>query len=91
MPWSNLFLESYFASVLDYFVLTDPRLADQVYCEYLILSCFVLKFAPVQSIFRTKFCPGLGLFLISSREKNALCSPGLGLFCTKICPGPVYF
>ena len=36
----------------------------------------VLKFAPVQSIFRTKFCPGLGLFPISLREKNALCSPG---------------
>ena len=33
-------LESYFASVLDYFVLTDPRLADQVYCEYLILPPF---------------------------------------------------
>ena len=30
----------------------------------------------VQSIFRTKFCPGLGLFLISLREKNAPCSPG---------------
>ena len=26
-----------FASVLEYFVLIDPRSADQVHCEYLIL------------------------------------------------------
>ena len=47
----------------------------------------MLKFAQVQSIFRTKFCPGLGLFLISLREKNALCSlgaaPVLGYFVLK--------
>ena len=50
----------------------------------------MLKFAPVQSIFTTKFCPGLGLFLISLREKNALCSPGavpvLGYFVQKFAP-----
>ena len=40
LPRSSLFLESYFASALDYFVLTDPRLADQVYSEYLILPQF---------------------------------------------------
>ena len=33
-----------------------------------VLGYFVLKFATVQSIFRTKFCPGLGLFL---EVKNA--------------------
>ena len=37
LPQSSLFLESYFALVLDYFVLTDPRVADQVCSEYLTL------------------------------------------------------
>ena len=41
---------------------------------------FVLKFAPVQSIFRTKFCSGLGLFFMFLRGKKCPVQP---------CPAPV--
>ena len=46
-----------------------PRIAP-------VLGYFVLKLAPVQSIFRTKFCPGLGLFFIFCEVKNVPFSPG---------------
>ena len=39
-----------------------PRTACTCPAQDLGLGYFVLKFAPVQSIFRTEFWPGLGLF-----------------------------
>ena len=48
----------------------------------LVLGYFVLKLAPVQSIFRTKFCPALGLFFSSLRGEQCPVQPrswpGLG-------------
>ena len=78
-------------------MLTNLPVADQLCSEYLTLPQFGIvlcqNFTLVQLIFTTKFCPGLGLFLISLREKNALCSPGAapGYFVLKFAPGPVYF
>ena len=88
---SLFFWESCFASVLDYFVLNDPLFGQSsllwVFNFAPVWRCVVLKFAPVLSISRTKFCPSLGLFLISLRKKNVLCSPGaspvLGYFVLK--------
>ena len=54
------------------------------------LCYFVLKFAPIQSIFKTKFCPILGLFLFLCEVKNILhrSSPALvlGYFVLKFVP-----
>ena len=45
-----------------------------------VLGSFVLNFAPVQSIFRTRFCSGLGLFFIFLRGEKCPVQP---------CPAPV--
>ena len=36
----NMVSHQFWIIKLDYFVLTDPRLADQFYCQYLILPQF---------------------------------------------------
>ena len=56
-------------------------------CAAPVLGYFVLKIALVQSIFITKFCTSLGLFLCLREVKNAPYSPGpdpvLGYFVLK--------
>ena len=45
-----------------------PRIAP-------VFGYFVLKFSPVQPIFRTKFCPCLGLFFIFLRGEKCPLQP----------------